>query len=516
MKQRTIVCILSSIILFGCAGSTEDITSNETIENIDGEWIATVELGNGTIREGVEIVFDEIDGAVNGRWTEPQVPGAMVQSHPLAGHYGLDGLTFAYNIEDDGLTYDVSFDGKIDDAILSGVMTIRSGDRVFGSMNVVAHRSDTVMGSAGTPRISGNAKLASRTFASELDAIVTACGCPGAVAAYSIAGGEVVVSAAGFADREAGLVMHETALMPVGSIGKMFVSALTLLLAREAEFSLDDTISNWVVDEPWFQELRFGKEITIRHLLNHSSGIADHVKTEAFIQDVSNRFALDVESDPDFVYSPESLIRFVSKNEPRFAPGEGYEYSDTGYLILGILIEKITGNSYYDELVKKIINPLDLSLTVPADRRNFAGLAAGYADPESVFGAIGKTAGNEELLFHPLNEWTGGGLVSNSGDLVSWITALFRGELLTENELEELISSVSNENSKYGLGISLSTTRFGIGYGHTGEFPGYRTGVLYLPEYKLALAVQFNTDYHVDSSVALLRLVEAALNESTS
>lgn len=336
---------------------------------------------------------------------------------------------------------------------------------------------------------------------------------PGATVAVGLPDGRVAEFAIGFADVEQKVSMSCTSRMPSGSIGKTFVAAVSLSMVAEGSLDLDGKIAKWLGDEPWFQRLPNHDAITLRHLLNHSSGIIDHVFDpdsgfpEYFRQQLTHGNA---ESTVD----PQQLVQFVLDRKPLFTSGGGFHYSDTGYILVGLIIEKASDSTYYQELTSRFLVPLGLSHTAPFTRRETAGLAQGYA-PESLrlLGLPPKVLNDGLLVFDPSLEWTGGGLVTTSRDLARWTLALFGGRAINSQSLKEMLHSVAvpeqiadeaTQTFGYGLGVSIAHTRHGVAYRHGGFFPGYNSLVIYYPKLDIALTMQINADKteiekHVDA-----------------
>ncbi|MBN1225032.1 MAG: beta-lactamase family protein [Candidatus Aminicenantes bacterium] len=352
----------------------------------------------------------------------------------------------------------------------------------------------------------------STSFQVELDRICTESGFPGITAAFILSDGQSAGFASGFADKEEQILMTPESRMLSGSIGKTFVAAVALSLAQEGAFSLDDKIIKWFGDEDWFPRLPNGPEITLRMFLTHSSGLSDHVHSEKYGQAILRMIG---SADPDFCFEPREIVAFVLDQKPLFAPGQGYSYTDTGYILIGMIIEKTTGSTYYEELHKRILGPMQLKRTSPSDRRDLSGLAAGYIHPDdNPFGLPEKTTIDGGMLFNPANEWTGGGLITNPQDLVRWAKLLYEGKALDKPYLEELLNSGFKDGknqSHYGLGVGVKGSELGMTYGHGGWFPGYSSMVSYYPEQKIAIAVQVNTDHKVDMNSIIRRLTKTVL-----
>jgi D-alanyl-D-alanine carboxypeptidase len=343
-----------------------------------------------------------------------------------------------------------------------------------------------------------------------LDQILSDSGAPGGVAAFVLPDGRMQRVSSGYSDVEAKVPMSPESRLLSGSTGKSFVGALSLKLAMKGRLELDAPIEEWLGDEPWFARLPGGPRITLRHLLTHSSGLIDHLDTEAFAEAFASG-ALELAKGA----SPEELIEFVLDTELLFPPGEGHAYTDTGYLLAGLVIEKATGRSYYEELRRHILDPLALVDTSPSDHRRLPGLAPGYL-PEDSYGQGLKTMPTPGVLFYnPATEWTGGGLVTNAGDLARWAWALYEGRALPGDYVEMLLASVPVNTGQaypaYALGQGIQMGTHGPVYGHSGWIPGYLSFMAYFPEHRVAVAAQFNTTRGFGSATDPIALAKERL-----
>jgi D-alanyl-D-alanine carboxypeptidase len=321
---------------------------------------------------------------------------------------------------------------------------------------------------------------------------------PGATAAFILPDDQAVGIAVGFSDVEKQIPMTAEMRMPSGSIGKTYVAPVAISLAQEGKLNLDDRIEKWLGDEDWFERLPNGKDITLRMLLNHSSGLIDHVfDSEEFAKGTAEAAQT---KDSEYYFTPRQLVEFILDKEPLFPAGKSYSYTDTGYILAGMVIEKAGGSTYYDELRKRILEPLGFRYTIPQDTRSVPDLAQGYAHASAeLFGLPVKIVEGGSLLFNPMTEWTGGGLYNNPKDLVRWAKLAYEGRALKEPYLDEILSSAidtdpEGSKAKYGLGISIVDTELGRVYGHSGFFPGYNSRMAYFPDDGVALAMQINTD----------------------
>jgi D-alanyl-D-alanine carboxypeptidase len=299
-------------------------------------------------------------------------------------------------------------------------------------------------------------------FQSELEKLRIELKFPGATAAYILPDGTVGTAATGFSDVEAGTAMRPESRMLAASIGKTFVGATVVSLAQEGELGLDDPISKWLGDRPWFSRLPNHDAITVRHLLRHTAGVPNYLGTESFAKAFSESWR-----DPRVSFAPERLIEFVLDEPALFEPGEGWEYTDTAYILLGLIIEEASEHTYYDEVIYRFIVPLRMNLTSPSDRVILPGLAAGYLPADNKSGLPEKTTITEGILV-----WN----------------------------LKELLSSVKagppeKPNVRYGAGVGIYVDDYyGTTYGHGGSMPGYTSSMRYYTEHGIAVSFQVNVD----------------------
>lgn len=332
-------------------------------------------------------------------------------------------------------------------------------------------------------------------FQNELDLIRQQYNYPGIAAYYLFDDGQGSGAYSGFADLESGQVLTSRSRMLGASTGKSFVGALTVLMSMEGRLDLDTPVSDWLGDLEWYDHLPNQEYITLRHLLTHSSGLSDHVYEEAFQHDLKQSLG-----KKDNQFTVEQLIAYVLDKPPLFSPGEGFSYSDTGYLLIGLVLEKSTGKKYYELINESFIEPLGLSSTLPATQRYFKDLAVGYISDTNVFGLPRRTLDeNASLHWHPEIEWTGGGFVTSAKDLAHWGAVLFSGRLIEEDYLSLLSDGVGIEpgssNTRYGAGVVIKQNgKSGTTYGHSGWVPGYVSSFRYYERLGLTIAVQINTD----------------------
>lgn len=330
---------------------------------------------------------------------------------------------------------------------------------------------------------------------------------PGLRAAVRFPDGEVLAAAAGLADREAEIPLDDSVGMPGGSTGKTFVAALTMLLVEDGTLSLDDRVSDWLGDTDWYPRLPNADEIRIRHLLSHTSGMRDYPGTMRFRWAMVRR----VLRDGSAYFEPEELIRFVLDKRPLFPVGEGFRYSDAGYLVLGRVIEAATGRDYYELLRERILDPLDLTEVRPQDRSVLTGITPGY------IGGGRNLRKDGRMKFDPRSEWTGGGLITTPTMLVEFYAALAEGRVVSPESLQSMLDGgwQNPERPDWHYGFGMFVIDDGRAFDHGGLWPGYRTHVTHDLDSGVTIAVQTNRDGRVDL-LGLIERVETRLLDEES
>ncbi|HKO99154.1 MAG TPA: serine hydrolase domain-containing protein [Pyrinomonadaceae bacterium] len=311
---------------------------------------------------------------------------------------------------------------------------------------------------------------------------------PGATAGFALQDGTSFGLAFGLSSIEPKVAMTPDHLLIQGSVGKTYVAAVALQLVQEKKLGLDDKIEKYLGGLKWFSRLPNAGDITVRMLMNHTSGLVRYEFKEQFTKDLT--------ADPNRVWKPQELVSYILDTAAPFAAGQGWEYSDTNYIVLGMIIEKITGSTYYRELSRRVLRPLKLTQTFPTDRRTIAGLSQGYAGKDNPFGGSDAMIKDGTMIINPQFEWTGGGIASTASDLARWARLLYEGKAFEKSLLDRMLEGVPAKlgpEAKYGLGVIIRPTPLGISFGHSGFFPGYITEAMYFPQIKTAVAVQVNT-----------------------
>ncbi|MBH1934084.1 beta-lactamase family protein [Streptomyces sp. AV19] len=259
---------------------------------------------------------------------------------------------------------------------------------------------------------------------------------------------------AGVADRETGRKRSPEDRFRVGSVSKVFTSVVLLQLEAEGRLSLDDTVEKWLPGVVRGNG-NDGSKITVRQLLNHTSGLFNYTDDKDFYRQIHEDY-------PEHRFqsqTPAELIAVALRHEPEFAPGTGWHYSNTNYILAGMIVEKVTGHRYADEIQQRIIKPLGLRGT------SLPGNATNMPDPHGrAYTTLYPRNPQPDDKVHDVTEqnaswlWAAGEIISTTGDLNTFYQALLGGRLLPAAQQKELLTTVQvgkepGETTRYGLGL---------------------------------------------------------------
>lgn len=367
-------------------------------------------------------------------------------------------------------------------------------------MAQTAHAVATDPGSARASAHSGQTPASlEHALGAELEAIRSEAGIVGMTAAIVMPNGQLIQVAAGKADAEMGTVMRPGHLMPAGSVGKTFVAATALDLVEKGLLALDTPIAHWVGARDWYQGIPNGDAITLRMLLNHSSGInANYIPDDAILPMFERSFGPDGVSMADQGFKYTDIGAVIASTEAQFPAGEGFSYSDANYVLVALLIEDLTGQTFYDVAMQRFIEPLGLRHTMPTPRSS-PDYATGY-EPEggSFPGFPAKVLADGRLFFDPALEWAGGGFASTAGDLALWAGQLFGRHAISGAMVDEMIASKNPfvpQQAGWGYGLAVQIIEdetVGQRLMHGGYIPAYSSFLEYRPDNDMSLALQMN------------------------
>ncbi|MEU9173213.1 serine hydrolase domain-containing protein [Streptomyces sp. NPDC048420] len=288
----------------------------------------------------------------------------------------------------------------------------------------------------------------------------------------------------------------------VGSITKTFVSTVLLQLEAQGRLSLDDKVEKWLPGVVHGNG-HDGSRITLRQLLNHTSGIFNYTADETFgrtyfLKDGFLRHRYDTKT-------PEQLVAVAMTHKPDFAPGASWNYSNTNYVLAGMVIEKATGRPYGEEIRRRVIDPLHLTGTSVPGTRVTVPQPSSRAYSKLARTATGPTYDVTKL--NPSIASSAGEMISDSADLNRFYTALLKGRLLPPKQLKEMKTTVTVEgipNAGYGLGLLDRELSCGVHvWGHDGGIHGSNSVAVTTADGRHSLAFNFNGDWSGDTDAVV-------------
>ncbi len=278
-------------------------------------------------------------------------------------------------------------------------------------------------------------------------------GAPGAVL-FVRHGPESYTIAAGVSDTAHRTPMRTGDTFRIGSITKSYTAALVMRLVAQGRIALDDPVSRY---RPGL--VPNGGHISIGELLSHTSGLYNYTDDPAFV-------APYLAGDLHHSWRPRELVALATAHPPLFAPGARYSYSNTNFVLLGLVLEEVTGATYGRQLRDHILRPLGLgSTSLPTDNgspptaRGYYS-AGGASPPEDVTQLVSSFA------------WSAGAIVATGEDVADFYRALLAGRLVPQLQLDRM-EDASGTNGRYGLGLVPALLSCGPAYGHNGNYPGY-------------------------------------------
>lgn len=277
--------------------------------------------------------------------------------------------------------------------------------------------------------------------------------------------------ACGQANLELGVPLMPDHVFRIGSVTKQFAAAAVLKLAEEGKLDLSDPLSRFVPDYP------NGDAVTVRMLLDHTSGIKSYT-------DVPGLMDGPIRDD----LNTAALIERFKDQPAEFEPGTGWKYNNSGYVLVGAVIEQVTGMPWHQYLQEALFSPLKLDHTR-------------YGDPTAslIPGHVGGYTLNDghwapATFLSMTQPHAGGSLVSTVDDLLRWNRALHGGRVIGEAHYQQMIRPTKGAEPPYGFGIEIDTLRGERVLRHGGGIPGFSAFLLYLPDSKITAAVLYNAD----------------------
>ncbi|WP_055600898.1 serine hydrolase domain-containing protein [Streptomyces aureus] len=318
-------------------------------------------------------------------------------------------------------------------------------------------------------------------------------GIPGVVVGIWMPGKGSYVRATGVADKVTREPMFTDTFVRIGSETKTFTVTALLKLVDEGRVGLDDPIAKYVRGVP------NGPRITLRHLAEMRSGLFPYTADPDFVHDLL--------SDPQRFFTPQESLAYGFKHKNTFKPGAQFQYSNSNLVLLGLVIEKVTGQRLEDFIERRVLRPAHLRHTLFPEGPEFPEPhARGYTDQT----LTGATA--DATDWNPSWAWAAGAMISDLHDLRRWARILATGELLSPGTQAQRLKTLPTgfPGLSYGLGIFDADGWIG----HNGSIPGYETVTVYLPSQKATMVLMINTDSLVggqEPSTLLARAITAVI-----
>lgn len=303
--------------------------------------------------------------------------------------------------------------------------------------------------------------------------VLARTGAPGVIVGLWIPGNGSYVRAFGVADRNTRTAMSTGLRMRIGSGTKTFTVTGVLQLADQGKLRLDDPVSRYVSGVP------NGNRITLRQLAEMRSGLYSYSDDPAF--------ETALLADPHRAFTPQQLLRHAFGHPPQFRPGERFAYSNTNTVLLGLVVEKVSGQPLARYLKQHVLTPSHLDHTLlPVGAEFPQPHAHGYTDETSSGAVLDATDWN------PSWAWAAGAMTSDLTDLHAWAPMVATGTLLTPATQAQRLRMLPTglPGAGYGLGIF----KINGWIGHNGSLPGYQSVTVYLPSARATLVVLVNTD----------------------
>ncbi|MFJ3585878.1 serine hydrolase domain-containing protein [Streptomyces sp. NPDC090127] len=298
-------------------------------------------------------------------------------------------------------------------------------------------------------------------------------GIPGLIAGVWIPGKGQYVRATGVADKATGRPMTTDLFLRIGSETKTFTVTALLKLVDDGKIGLDDPIAKYIAGVP------NGWNITLRQLAEMRSGLFPYTDDADFQHDLL--------SDPSRYFTPHEVLAYGYKHPNTAEPGTQFQYSNTNLILLGLVVEKVSGHRLVDFLEKRVLRPAKLHHTFLPDGPEFPDPhPRGYTN-QTLTGEVADATN-----WNPSWAWAAGAMISDLADLRRWAKIVATGELLTPETQAQRLKMLPTgiPGTSYGLGIFET----GGWIGHNGSIPGYETATVYLPRLKATMVLMLNTD----------------------
>jgi D-alanyl-D-alanine carboxypeptidase len=358
---------------------------------------------------------------------------------------------------------------------------------------------------SGTPATAAQGgfdpRLAAR-LQETLDRVREHQGMPGAAAAVVLPGAGVWTGASGVADRESARPVTDRTMFAVGSVTKPFTAALMLKLAERGVIDLDDRLSRWVPDFPESRRIR------LRQLLDHTAGTVNFTDDERFWKAQTRR--------PDATWTPRMTLRYA-RGEPAFAPGETWGYSNTNYVLAGLVIRRATRATAADALHRLLDRRRFPRIVLQGEERPRGAVAVGYQDiDEDPELEATPNNGHVPSTSEATAAWTAGGMLASAGDLARAGHGLLSGDLLapeSRRQMTRFAPTYVRHTPEYGLGLVRDELGGEQVWSHGGDIFGFHADLAHVPELDATVAAVANYQQQTPGQNSLIDALISDVSE---
>ena len=319
---------------------------------------------------------------------------------------------------------------------------------------------------------------------------------PGGAVIITQGGRTIYARGRGLANVEARTVITPDTVFRLGSITKQFTASVIMQLVQEGRISLDDPLSRFLPDYP-----QPGAAATVRQLLNHTGGVQSYTAIPGFMGEDANTSR---------AYTTAEMIALFRDMPSPTRPGEAWNYNNSGYVLLGAIIERVTGKAWHEAITERITRPLGLTtIRYGVGEERIPNMARGYTrDDDAV---------RPSRPIHMSVPHAAGALTGNVRDLATWAQALHHGRVVSAQSYAQMTQAAALPEGRthpYGFGLGLGDVRGRPAVGHGGGIFGFGTSSTYVPSEDLFVAVFTNSDTHdIAPDVTLNRLAAIALGD---
>ncbi|MEV6764358.1 serine hydrolase domain-containing protein [Streptomyces sp. NPDC051105] len=386
-------------------------------------------------------------------------------------------------------------------AVVLGTLTVPPADGAAASAPAAIAAPSPTPSPSGSPDVLGMTPAVARQLDAAVRKVMREADVPGVTVGVWTPGRPDYVRSFGVANKDTGQKMSSDLYMRIGSETKMFTVTAVLQLVDQGKVGLDDPIGEYLDGVPG------GDRITLRDLAGMRSGLFNYSEDNSFFKALT--------SDPQRPFTPRELLAYSFKHPPLFQPGQKFSYSNTNLILLGLLVEKESGQRLGDYLQEHVLAPAGMSHTLfPTGNEFPAPHAQGYTD-QTATGKVEETAG-----WNPSWAWAAGAMISDLDDLHTWARTAATGVFPDGTAMvgpvvqKQRLTAPPTEIPGAGYGLGIFDVQGWIG--HNGSLPGYEALTVYLPSARTTVVVLLNTDISYRGNIEPSTLVGRTITQIIS